>query len=375
MAAASAFTKGWYQEEREEHSFWQQSTLESNLASPLYVMPGVKRRGAQGASIESLMRRERAPVQAHLEFVPQRWPDAPEAPKSGAVHVLNPRSAQPSASTSGGSARKQQQQQGGASTSLPADDDPGATSRLPPSKFLFPPDRLAGLLQWRHVSGAGPGLSNLGNTCFMNATLQCLTYTPPLANLCIERTHSKSCRRRGFCVYCELEGHMRAAHDRRQAQRAIAPRVLARHIRTIGRHFRPGRQEDAHEYFICLVEALQTASLHAAIGKQPPSANGKAAPVPPAVGATSEVLQVFGGRMRSQVVCSRCSLKSSSYESFLDLSLELNRACAHQPRTHQPRTHEHAHALAHTRTRTRAHARTISAPPIVCARRPLCASQ
>ena len=36
------------------------------------------------------------------------------------------------------------------------------------------------------------------------------------------------------------------------AQRSIAPRVLARNIRNIARHFRPGRQEDAHEYFICV---------------------------------------------------------------------------------------------------------------------------
>lgn len=43
------------------------------------------------------------------------------------------------------------------------------------------------------ISGIGSGLLNLGNTCFLNSALQCLTYTPQLAGYLITNKHSSSC--------------------------------------------------------------------------------------------------------------------------------------------------------------------------------------
>ena len=50
-------------------------------------------------------------------------------------------------------------------------------------------------MRWPGVSSrVGAGLQNLGNTCFVNATVQCLTYTLPLVNYLLTLNHSASCK-------------------------------------------------------------------------------------------------------------------------------------------------------------------------------------
>ena len=48
--------------------------------------------------------------------------------------------------------------------------------------------------------------------------------------------------------------------------------------------------------------------------------------LPPAVAETTFIHRAFGGRLRSQVVCSVCLRASTTYDPFLDLSLEITRA-------------------------------------------------
>uniref|UniRef100_A0A8C0G938 USP domain-containing protein n=1 Tax=Chelonoidis abingdonii TaxID=106734 RepID=A0A8C0G938_CHEAB len=75
-----------------------------------------------------------------------------------------------------------------------------------PQKVLFPMERLS--MKWDRMYRVGAGLHNLGNTCFLNSTVQCLTYTPPLANYLLSKEHSRNCHQGGFCMMCIMQNHM-----------------------------------------------------------------------------------------------------------------------------------------------------------------------
>lgn len=162
------------------------------------------------------------------------------------------------------------------------------------------------LLQSKPVQTIGAGLANLGNTCFLNSVLQCLTYTPPLAAHLQSGLHSSSCKATGFCAMCGLERHVREALT--SNGRTVSPSYLVKNLRCISRSFQMWRQEDAHEYMRYLIEALQKCSSLEQLG------------------GISLIKSVFGGRLRSQVKCTQCSHCSNKYDPFLDLSLEVARA-------------------------------------------------
>ncbi|KAF1495490.1 Ubiquitin carboxyl-terminal hydrolase 42, partial [Pygoscelis antarcticus] len=179
-----------------------------------------------------------------------------------------------------------------------------------PQRILFPPEKIC--MDWQQRQRAGAGLHNLNNTCFLNSVLQCLTYTPPLANYLLSREHSQSCHQQGFCMMCVMEVHVNnVLHS---SASAIQPRAVVGVLTRIGEHFQLGVQEDAHEFLRYTVDAMQRACLSGSSNLDISSQ------------ATTIVHEIFGGFLRSRVACLSCKATSDTYEAFLDIPLDIKEA-------------------------------------------------
>ncbi|NXT73903.1 UBP42 hydrolase, partial [Zapornia atra] len=183
-----------------------------------------------------------------------------------------------------------------------------APSQRAPSR----PEELC--MEWQQQRDAGAGLYNLGNTCFLNSILQCLTYTPPLANYLLSGEHSRLCVQQGFCMMCIMEAHVNEVLH--ASGSAIKPSAVVSALTRIGEHFKLGTQEDAHEFLRFTVDAMQRACLSGSSDLDSSSQ------------ATTVVHQIFGGSLRSRVTCLSCKAISDSYEPILDVLLDIKAAAS-----------------------------------------------
>lgn len=185
--------------------------------------------------------------------------------------------------------------------------------------------RINTLEEWGkdHLRAVGGGLSNLGNSCFMNATLQCLAYTPHFAQLLLQKLDPISQKggssyysntSYNFCLFSELTTLL--PRMLKKSYGSIQPSNVFKNLRSLSKEkrLRPGRQEDAHEFLRILMDSLQTSVLK--------SHNAKKLSMP--IQETSCIYKIWGGHLRSQVKCDHCHFESNTFDSLLDLSLEIN---------------------------------------------------
>ncbi|KMY97788.1 ubiquitin carboxyl-terminal hydrolase 36 isoform X3 [Drosophila simulans] len=188
-----------------------------------------------------------------------------------------------------------------------------------PKRVLYPRENIRiGWKQSERKWQVGTGMINVGNTCYLNSTLQALLHIPALANwLVSEQAHLADCNVAepgSGCIICAMAKTLLATQSN---QSAVRPFLIYSKLKQICKHMVVGRQEDAHEFLRFLVEAMERAYLMR-------FRNYKE--LDQLVKETTPLGQIFGGYLRSEVRCLSCNHVSITFQHFQDLLLDIRKA-------------------------------------------------
>ncbi|XP_020548231.1 ubiquitin carboxyl-terminal hydrolase 16 isoform X2 [Sesamum indicum] len=187
----------------------------------------------------------------------------------------------------------------------------GAENGITRYEGLFPYELFVKLYTWKERELCPSGLINCGNSCYANAILQCLTFTPPLTAYFLQGFHEKACQKKEWCFTCEFEMLVKKA---KEGKFPVSPSRIMSHMQHIGSHMGSGKQEDAHEFLRCAIDAMQFVCL-------------KEAGVHVAGGSLDEETTLlgltFGGYLQSKIECMGCGGTFKQHERIMDLTVEI----------------------------------------------------
>nr|XP_018259897.1 uncharacterized protein I303_07969 [Kwoniella dejecticola CBS 10117]OBR82055.1 hypothetical protein I303_07969 [Kwoniella dejecticola CBS 10117] len=192
---------------------------------------------------------------------------------------------------------------------------------------------------WNDVVLGLTGLKNLGNTCYMNSTLQCLSATYPFTSFFLDGSYKRSIN-----LYNPLGTKGNLANAFAELLKALwkedytflSPVTFRKNIITFASQFSGTDQHDSQEFLSFVLDGLHE-DLNRVKHKPPPvdmTPEREAAleSLPPAIASEKEwqiyqarndsfIVDLFQGQYRNRLECLTCHKTSTTYDTFMYMSL------------------------------------------------------
>lgn len=177
------------------------------------------------------------------------------------------------------------------------------------------------------------GLRNLGNTCFMNSILQCLSNSKDLRDYCLHNSYkrdlnSKTC---STTIMEELARLLQAIWTS-SVNEVVSPSEFKTQIQRYAPRFMGYNQQDAQEFLRFLLDGLHNEVNRVTVRMRPSTQDldhlpdtekGKQMWKRYLEREDSRIVELFVGQLKSSLTCTECGYCSTVFDPFWDLSLPI----------------------------------------------------
>ncbi|CAL8360339.1 unnamed protein product [Merluccius merluccius] len=178
------------------------------------------------------------------------------------------------------------------------------------------------------------GLRNLGNTCFMNSILQCLSNTHSLRDYCLHNSHRRDLNNNSRTNTALMEEFAKLIQTMwtSSSSEAVSPSEFKTQIQRYAPRFVGYNQQDAQEFLRFLLDGLHNEVNRVTVRPRgttedfdhlPDEEKGKKMWSKYLEREDSKVVDLFVGQLRSSLTCSHCGFCSTVFDPFWDLSLPI----------------------------------------------------
>ncbi|KAM9359289.1 ubiquitin carboxyl-terminal hydrolase 2a isoform 2-T5 [Symphorus nematophorus] len=178
------------------------------------------------------------------------------------------------------------------------------------------------------------GLKNLGNTCFMNSILQCLSNTHSLRDYCLHNSHRRDLNNNSRTNTALMEEFAKLMQTMwtSSSSEAVSPSEFKTQIQRYAPRFVGYNQQDAQEFLRFLLDGLHNEVNRVTVRPRgtvedfdhlPDEEKGKKMWSKYLEREDSKIVDLFVGQLKSSLTCSHCGFCSTVFDPFWDLSLPI----------------------------------------------------
>ncbi|XP_057606399.1 ubiquitin carboxyl-terminal hydrolase 2 isoform X2 [Hippopotamus amphibius kiboko] len=178
------------------------------------------------------------------------------------------------------------------------------------------------------------GLRNLGNTCFMNSILQCLSNTPELRDYCLQRLYMRDLSHSSSAHTALMEEFAKLIQTiwTSSPNDVVSPSEFKTQIQRYAPRFVGYNQQDAQEFLRFLLDGLHNEVNRVTVRPKsntenldhlPDDEKGRQMWRKYLEREDSRIGDLFVGQLKSSLTCTDCGYCSTVFDPFWDLSLPI----------------------------------------------------